>query len=452
MLTLPPEYLTLLMSFGPLFSEPVFGRALLLVAGAILTPGQRTVANVLRTLGRQHTPHFQNFHRVLNRAGWSSRQAARILLLALVRAFAPDGPVLLGLDETLERRRGKRIAARGIYRDAARSSRAYVNKASGLRWVSLMLLAWVPFAQHVWALPFLTVLAPSERYHRARGRRHKTLTDWGRQLITQVRRWLPDRLLVVVADSTYAALDVLDACRRLRPAVCFITRLRLDAALYEPAPPRKPRQVGRPRVKGKRLPQLKQVLANPKTRWEKVTVARWYSQGERVVEVVTGRCVWYHAGLPVVPIRWVLVRDPKGNFNPQALLCTDPNVTPQQVLAWFVLRWQLETTFQEVRAHLGVETQRQWNDLAIGRTTPVLLGLFSLVTLLARQQAAAGILSVRQAAWYPKTLPTFSDALAAVRRQLWQHTFSCSSPEKSDGQKPLAPWLECLTETLCYAA
>jgi len=238
----------------------------------------------------------------------------------------------------------------------------------------------------------------------------------------------------------------------MRPAVVFITRLRLDAALYEPAPPRQPGQLGRPRVKGKRLPTLEQVLQNPKTRWQKVTVPRWYSQGERGVEVVTGSAVWYHSGLPVVPIRWVLIRDPNGKFAPQALLCTDPSIAPVQILSWFVLRWQLETTFQEVRAHLGVETQRQWNDLAIQRTTPVLLGLFSLVTLLAHQQAATGSLAVRQAAWYRKAAPTFADALAAVRRQLWRHTYSCSSPDKGEGHKPAAAWLECVTETLCYAA
>jgi hypothetical protein len=440
------------MPFAPLFSEPVFQRALMLLAGAILTPGRGTLTNALRVLGRQHTPHFQNFHRVLNRARWSSRQAARILLWGLVRVFAPDGAVLLGIDETLERRQGNQIAARGVYRDAARSSRAYLNKAGGLRWVSLMLLAWVPWAQRVWALPFLSVLAPSERYHQERGLRHKTLSEWARQMITQVRRWLPERLLVVVADSTYAVLTLLSASQQLRPGVALITRLRLDAGLYEPAPPRSPGQVGRPRVKGKRLPTLEQVRTNPKTPWQPVSVPRWYSQGEREVEVVTGTCVWYPTGLPVVPIRWVLIRDPKGKFAPQALLCTDLAIEPVQILSWFVLRWQLETTFQEVRAHLGVETQRQWNDLAIQRTTPVLLGLFSLVTLLAHQQAAARPLWVRQAAWYRKATPTFSDALAAVRRQMWRYTYSCSSPEKGEGQKPAAAWLECVTETLCYAA
>jgi hypothetical protein len=449
---LPPEFLTLLMSFAPLFSEPVFCRALTLVAGAILTPGRHTITNALRVLGRQHAPHFQNFHRVLNRAQWSSRQTARVLLLALLRAFAPNGPVLLGIDETLERRQGEKIAARGVYRDAARSSRAYLNKAGGLRWVCLMLLTWVPWAQRVWALPFLTALAPSERYHQERRLRHKTLSDWARQLIRQVRRWLPERLLVVVADSSYAVLTLLATCRSLRPAVVFITRLRLDAALYEPAPPRAPGQRGRPRVKGKRLPTLEQLLASPETSWETVTVPRWYSQGRREVEVVTGTCVWYHTGLPLVPIRWVLIRDPKGKFVPQALLCTDQSVAPVQILSWFVARWQLETTFQEVRTHLGVETQRQWNHLAIQRTTPVLLGLFSLVTLLAHQQAAAGALWTRQAAWYRKATPTFCDALAAVRRQVWRYTFSCSSPEKGEGQKSTAQWLECVTETLCYAA
>jgi hypothetical protein len=449
---LPPEFLTLMGMFAPLFSEPVFRHVLLLTAGGVLTPGRRTVSNALRVLGREQSPHFVNYHRVLNRARWSGRQAARLLLRQLVRVFASHGPLLLGIDETLERRQGEQIAAKGVYRDAARSSRAYLNKSGGRRWMALMLLVWIPWAQRVWALPFLTALAPSERYHQQRGRRHKTLSDWARQMIFQVRRWLPDRLLVVVGDSTYAVIELLAFCQRLREPVVFITRLRLDARLYEPAPPRLPGTIGRPRLKGRRLPKLEQVLRDPKTAWQKVTVPRWYSQGERAVEVATGTGVWYHTGMPVVPLRWVLIRDPKGKFAPQALLCTNPAIDPVPILSWFVLRWQLETTFQEVRTHLGVETQRQWTELAIQRTTPALLALFSLVTLVANQQAAAGTLWIRQAAWYRKRTPTFSDALAAVRRQLWEHTLSSTSPEKAEGEKRTEAWLESLTETLCYAA
>jgi DDE superfamily endonuclease len=275
-------------------------------------------------------------------------------------------------------------------------------------------------------------------------------------MITQVQRWLPERRLVIVADSSYSALPLLDRCvhlskKRSKPVI-LVTRLRLDAGLYEPAPARKDKQNGRPRKKGKRLPTLQQVLDNQATVWTPVILPRWYSQHNRAGEIVSGTCVCYHGGQPVVPIRWVLIRDPQGEFKSQALLCTDLSCDPVQILSWFVVRWQLETTFEEVRAHLGVETQRQWNDLAIARTTPVLLGLFSLVTLLANQQAQCQDLYVRQAAWYVKDKPTFSDALASVRRQLWGHALFCTCSAKTDVEKLQQALLERFADTLCYAA
>ena len=452
MLTLPTEIIAVLAPFAPLFSRPVFEHVQVLVAGAILAPGKRTVTSVLRVMGLSQEPHFQNYHRALNRAHWSSRKAARLLLSLLVRTFTPDGTLVLGIDETLERRRGQKIAAKGIYRDAARSSKSFFVKSSGLRWVSLMLLAPIPWAGRVWALPFLTVLAPSQRYHQERKRRHKKITDWARQMIAQVRRWLPERSLVLVADSSYSVLEFLHQCVTLSKPVTLITRLRLDAALYEPAPQREPGQNGRPRKKGKRLPTLQQVLDNQETVWTTVTVPHWYRRIEREVQIVSGTCVWFHGGKPAVPIRFVLTRDPEGKFKPQALLCTDVSADAAQILSWFVRRWQLECTFQEVRTHLGVETQRQWSDLAILRTTPALLGLFSLVTLLAHPHFADQQGAVRPAAWYVKEQATFSDAMASVRRQLWRRQGFCTSPLNSDIEKRRQAVIQHLAEMLCYAA
>jgi hypothetical protein len=452
MLPLPPDMISLLLAFAPLFSPPIFPYVQILVVGAILAPGKRTVTAILRVMGLEQCRRFQNFHRVLNRARWSSYKAAGILLHLLVATFAPDGVVLLGIDEHLERRKGKKIAPKGIYRDAARSSKEYLTKASGLRWIVLMLLVPIPWAGRVWALPFLCVLAPSERYHQERKQRHKTLARWAGQMIRQASRWLSRRKLVVVADSAYAVLELLDQMIRLPRPVTMVTRLRLDAALYEPAGPREPGTIGRPRVKGKRLPTLETVADNPKTRWRRIRVPRWYSDGARSVEIVSETSVWYHAGKPGVPIRWVLIRDPRGQFDPQALLCTDPEATPEQIVAWFVQRWPLEVTFEEARAHLGIETQRQWNEQAIVRTTPALLGLFSIVTLLAHQVQERQGLSVRQAAWYQKKRPTFSDAIAAVRRELWEVAVFTTYPPKTDIQKLQQALFERFAETLCYAA
>jgi hypothetical protein len=322
----------------------------------------------------------------------------------------------------------------------------------------------VPWAGRVWALPFLSVLAPSERYHQERGQCHKTLTDWAMQMITQVRRWLPDRKIVLVGDEGYARLRLMERCQRLK--VAGVTRLRLDAALYDLPQPKAPGKRGPQPKKGERQPKLKNRLNDPATEWQTMTVSDWYQDGERKVEITTGVSVWYRPGEAAVPLRWVLIRPTKDDpnpFKPQALLCTDPEATPEQILAWFIQRWPLEVTFEESRAHLGVETLRNWNDLSIQRSTPALFGLYSLVTLCADTLPKR---TVRQAAWYPKALPTFSDALAGVRRSLWRQSLyeqalplflqeratnsSRSSPER-DRLVFLQTVISRLTETLCYA-
>jgi hypothetical protein len=420
MLTLQDEFSTVLARFAPLLNKRVWIHARVLLIGAILTRGQRTVTAALRVMGLKDEARFVNYHRVLQRAVWSSRAVSRELLRLLVQTFVPGGTIVLGGDETIERRRGDQIKAKGIYRDPVRSSRSHFVKASGLRWVTLMLLVPIPFAGRVWALPFLTLLAPSERYYEGKGRAAKKLTDWMRQGLLQVRRWLPGRKLVFVADSSYACLDLLWAMLRLTNPITMVVRFRMDAALFAPAPERKPGTKGRPRKRGPRVPKLTAVAADPQTVWQRQVVPCWYGERDRTIELTSGTAVWSNGGQPVVPIRWVIVRDPLGRFKTQALLCTDVTATPEQIVAWFIQRWQLEVTYREVREHLGVETQRQWSDLAITRTTPALLGLYSLVTVLAHTLARRRKVLARQTAWYAKAHPTFSDALAAVRHELWR--------------------------------
>jgi hypothetical protein len=451
--TLPVTMIRALSPFAPLFSKRVFQHVQVLMAGAILAPGRRTVSSALRAMGLDQHKCFHRYHRVLSRANWSSREVGRVLVGLLVEAFVPEGdPLVVGIDETLERRYGRKIAARGVYRDPVRSTHETFVKSSGLRWVCVMLLVEVPWASRVWALPFLSALAPSERYAAKRGKRHKKITEWAWQLLLVLRRWYPKREIVAVADRAYASLKLLDRCRSLRNPILFVTRLRLDAALYEPAPPRRQGQIGRPRIKGERLPNLSEVAQDPSTVWKTITIANWYGSGERTVEVASGTAVWYSTGLFAVPLRWVLVRDPKGKFKPQALLCTDLKADPKKILSWFVMRWQLEVTFQEVRRHLGFETQRQWSELAIRRTTPALLGLFSLVTLFAHRRMAPSTEVVRRAAWYRKPHPTFSDALALIRKDLWANATFHGSPAQSDTVKVPRAYLEHLTDAVCWAA
>src|SRR6266478_285343 len=250
MLKLPRFVIEQLDPFAQaIYGESTWAKVHILVIGAILATGKRTVSAVLRVMGLSQERNYAKYHQVLSRAAWSGLEVSQILLGLLLKTFIKPGePLVFGIDETIERRRGEKIAAKGIYRDPVRSSKSHFAKASGLRWVSLMWLTPIPFAQRVWALPFLTALAPSERFYKAQGRKLKKITDWGRQLVFQLRRWLPERVLVLVADGSYAALEFLHACQSLAQPVAVITRLRLDAALYEPAPAYC--GTGRPRKKG----------------------------------------------------------------------------------------------------------------------------------------------------------------------------------------------------------
>src|SRR5262245_14385836 len=271
LLSLPIAFSSAIGVFAPVFSRPVWQPVKVLLTGAVLAPGQRTVAAILRIMGRRAAPDFETYHRVLNRAVWSPLTASRLLLRLLVAVCIPHGVVVLGLDDTIERRRGDRITAKGIYRAPVRSSHTHFVKVSGLRWLACMVLAPLSWADRVWALPCLTVLCPSERFHEQRGRRHQPLTARAWQMMRLVVRWLPGREVAFVADSSFAALELLDKVKRL-PRGSVITCLRLDAALYDPPPPRAPGTTGRPRLKGKRRPTLKAVLVDTRTPWTTVRV------------------------------------------------------------------------------------------------------------------------------------------------------------------------------------
>src|SRR4051794_13567800 len=311
--------------FAASFTPAVWRHVLILVAGVVLAPGRRTITAALRVMGLDQGAGFAVYHRVLSLGRWSSRAVAHRLLLLLVAALVPQGPVVIGLDDTIERRWGAKIKARGIYRDPVRSSHGHFVKASGLRWLCVMLLAPIPWAGCVWALPFLSVLAPSERYATKRGQRHKTLTDWARQVLLQTARWLPGRRVIAVMDSSFSAIALLrDAGRHL----CLISRLRLDAGLYAPAPPRMPSTRGRPRVKGARQPSLRERLENPGTRWHRVRLNGWYGRSERRLDIASGTALWHHPGMQV-PIRWVLVRDRRARRSRR------PSCAP----TWTPTRW-----------------------------------------------------------------------------------------------------------------
>jgi DDE superfamily endonuclease len=428
---LPEAIILVLAPFAPLFSHRVWRHAQVLLVGAMLAPGARTVTAALRVMGLAAERHFTNDHRVLNRATWSARQGSRMLLGLLLMCFVPPGAtVILGADDTVERRHGRKITAKGCYRDAVRSSKKHVIRCFGLKWVLMMLLVPVPWSRRVWALPFLPALCRSAE--KSTRRRHKTSVDWVRQMMKQVRRWLPGRPLVLVVDGGFAAVSLALAC--VTHHVTMVSRLRWDAALYHPPGPQPPGKRGPKPAKGLRQRNLQSWAERADTPWETVEVV-WYGGQLKKMWVFSRMALWYTPRQPPVAIRYVLVADPEGKLRMEAFFCTDQQATPAQILSWVVIRWSVEVTFEEARAHLGVETQRQWSDQAIARTTPVLLALFSLATMLALRLSQGGQIPVPVTAWYRKSEATFADCLALVRWQLWRTRYLVKST-------PEAEWIQ----------
>ncbi len=444
---LPPEIVATLASFAPLFSDRTWTKAQVLAVGAILATGSRTVCSALRAMGLGQGAHFTNYHRVLNRDAWSCLAAGQIRLGLIVALIPQDWPIVLAADDTIERRGGRRIRARGCYRDPLRSSRKHVVKCFGLKWVALMILVPVPWSQRVWALPVLTTLCWPE----GAGRRatHTTSIDLARQMVLQVRRWLPERRLILVLDGGFAAVDLARTCQRHE--VAMICRLRLDAALYHPPGPQPPGKRGPKPRKGPRQRRLVEWADRKDTPWQEVEVD-WYGGRRQRMRVFSRTGLWHRRGCDPVAIRYVLARDPEGAESDAAYLCTDERFGPEEVLKYVVQRWGVEVTFEEARAHLGLETQRQWSDLAITRTTPVLLGLYSIVTVLAVQWHQSGLLEAERTAWYEKEVPTFSDCMRLARQQIWRSRIRGRSSGEAEVLQLPRPLLEALFHSLSAVA
>jgi hypothetical protein len=451
MLALPFPVENVLLAFAPLFTRPVWHHARLLMLGAILARGKRTVTSALRAVGLAQERRFTNYHRVLNRAVWCAWFAAKVLLGLLVALLPAEAPLHVVVDETIERRNGDKIKTKGVFRDAVRSSRNKVVHCYGLRWVAMMLLVPVPWSRRPWALPFFTVQAPSQKTCQRLGKRYKSVIDHVCFALRLMRRWFPNRTLILAGDGAYAAVELIQSCRSLPNPVTLVARFRWNAALYDPPPVPIPGKRGRKPLKGKRQASLKERIVDPSTAWEQLSV-RWYNGTTRELLVFSGTSLWYTPGKPPVAIRWVVVRDPDGEIEDTPLLCTDLDATAQQIIEWFVPRWNIEVTFEELRAHLGVETQRQWSDRAIERTTPCLFGLFSLVTIMAAHMVTDGQLPVVQTAWYRKEQATFSDAIAFVRRKLWAARYCVDSLSQPQSTEFVSDFMKQLLDSLSEAA
>jgi len=442
---LPQAIIAVVAPFRPLFTAPTWRKLMTLLTGTLLADGRRTVCAALRLSGEADNAHWSSFHQVLNRAHWSELSASRCLLLLIVDTFLPAQAVIeIAIDETLERRWGPQVHKRGHYRDSALSSRQRSVSSPELSWIVMAVVVPVPWSPQPWALPFLVVLATTPGVSQQLGLRHHTVGERARQMIRLLHRWLPQRQIRVLGDTAYSCLQL--GVQASRCGVTLITPARLDSVLHAP-PPEQRRRGGKPQVIGARLPALEAVLADPATAWQPSHL-QWYGQGQRTIEWCTGTALWYRIGHPPLPIRWVLTRDPQGKRPAKALLCTDQALSAETIITTFMHRWPLETTFEESRAHLGIETQRQWPGRTIERTTPLLLGLYSLVALAGREMAQAGTLQVEQTAWYRKPHATFHDVLAGLRRQIWLAQSNQTSPAYLD----VGLLIPAEVERLLYAA
>jgi hypothetical protein len=414
--SLSSSIITILWPFSVLFSKPSWFTSLDLLLGAILCKGNRTVTGILRVTGLSQNKGFSKYHRILNSLDWSPRRGAEILLKMLLKMVGKERPVIL-IDETLERRKGKKIRAKGYYRDAVRSSRSQVVNTMGLKWLVMALSFRFNFAKRAFALPFFSVLEPSEKSTKKQGKPHQTTLDWSIQMVLQLVRWAPTIPFILVGDGAFACAKLALTC--FKHNIALVSRLKMNARIYALPEETPAGKRGRKPKKGQRLISFKEMLQMEDLPWNEVEIAGYDGKKKRI-KYLTNTSMWGADGFCPIAIRWVLVKDPTGEMDPLPLMSTDVTLTAIKIIELYVDRWGLEVTFFEAREHLGVETQKQWSDKAIARTTPILMSLYTIVCLIGHRLNEEAPLIAEKAAWYDKETVTFSDLLKAVRVVLWE--------------------------------
>jgi len=428
----------LFVQFSSAFTQPTFQRVLPLAIGAIIAIGRRTVTAVLWTMRAVIDGHCSTYHRVFSRASWSMWPLGKALAGAILHFIPADEPVLVPMDDTTAQHRGKHVYGKGCHHDAVRSAHKHIVYRWGHRWVVLAISVKFPFTSRRWALPVLCALYRPEELNLAEKHRHKTAPHLARQLMAVLIHWFPQRKFVFLGDGGYASHELAMFCHRHQRHATLVSRYHGDANLY--APPSKPtkKRNGRPRTKGHTLPKPQQLVARRKL--TPATVS-WYGGSDRKVELTGDTGQWYKAGKGLVPVRWVFVHDVQGTHRDEYFYTTDTSLSLEQITSWFTARWPIETTFEEMRAHLGFETPRQYVAKSVLRTAPCLLGLFSIICLIFAEHTRDHSIKVRNTEWYSKAEPTFSDAIATVRRLFWQKSIF-EKASYHNGFKKLPPKLK----------
>lgn len=423
MSNLPAPILQIFAFFAPLFSRPVYNNTLELMVSHFLCNGKRTVTNLIKRLGKHKDSNFTKYFYVLRKARWSTFESSKILFLLIIDKLLPkDATIVINIDSHLNRRRGPKIKGLGYHRDAVASSKHQKVFSTGHNWLVAAACVKIFGTKYQWSLPFLSYLLTPEKTLSSsmndadlKGKkRHKKMTKITRQFVMQIRRWAgPKREIVIVADSAFCCRDICKTC--IKYNVIFITQLRTNSSLYD-FPPQRQAKRGRPRVVGKRLPNLEALLDDERQKWISLQ-APWYSGKTKTLDVLTGTCLWYHNTVGGVPIQWVLTKDPTGENKPIAILVTDFRISAEQAIGFFVGRWPLETTFQEINQHLGLETIHTWSNISINRTAPTIIASYSLACLVANESVnSTGIaITPQTTSWYEKETVTFSDVMVYLK-------------------------------------
>lgn len=411
--TLPKNMQTMLEYFSSNFTKPTFQRFSLLVLAAILTTGSRTISNLLRTVELFAWGHASSFHRVFSKRRWSMWLLARGLLSFIFDYFCKGEIVFLAGDDTVEERRGRKVYGKGKHRDAIRSTRSLVAYVWGHKWVVLSVLIKFPFASRPWALPVLIALYRAPAESRREGLKHKTPVDLMQSLICILMRWFPQKKFVFAGDGSFGCHQLAVLARQHRDRLTLVSRFYEGASLY--SLPDNGKRVGRPRVKGAKQFSPGEVVR--RTRRKKINVS-WYGGERRDIEIVTDTGHWYKSGAGLVEVRWVFVHDLTGTHRDEYFFTTDVKLSPKEIVEIYTGRWSLEVTFEELRAYVGLKTERGWTKQTVLRYAPCIFGLFSVITLLFAQ-LPAGRRQI-QIFWPGKEDVTFSDAIVCVRRWLWK--------------------------------
>jgi hypothetical protein len=432
---------TLFTLFARAFTRPTWQRFVVLLFAAMLTTGCRTISNLLRTVDLLAPGDPSSYHRVISRRCWSIWRLGRALAGFIFTRWLPSGTIPLAGDDTVAEHKGKKVFGKGCHRDAVRSTHSFTAFRWGHKWVVLAVLVQFPFATRPWALPLLCALYRTEKDNEAQGRQHKTPAELMRQMLVVLLRWFPERRFVFVGDGGYGTHPLASFAHRHRQRLALVSRFYADANLYALPAPRQTRGrskkgAGRPRVKGRKLPKPEAVVR--RARRQRLQVA-WYGGGQRNIEVVTQTGHWYKAGAGLVPVRWVYVHDRTGTHRDEYFFSTEVNLSAKEIVEAYTRRWNIETTFQEMRTWLKVEKTRGWREKTVLRTAPCLFGLYTLIAVIYAElprkwQAERVIVGGK------KTGVTFSDAITAVRRWLWAE-WIFATPNHNEAFKKIPPRL-----------